>query len=75
MKSKELTTEYLLKLENVGAVLTSGNIPYGLSTCSTTSDWCAMFPKVSKELIEAWSDYARSKTILENTISILNSQK
>lgn len=75
MKSQELTTEYLLNLEKVGAVLTSGNIPAGLSTRSTTSEWCMMFPKVSKELIEAWSDYAISSAILKNTISILNLQK
>lgn len=75
MKSHDLTTDYLLNLEDVGGVLTSGTLPVGLNLRSPTSEWYATFPKVSKELIEAWSDYVRAKTILEDTISILNLQK
>ena len=75
MKSQELTTDYLLNLEDVGGVMSSGRIPVGLSLRSTMQDWYATFPNVDKCLLEAWADYVRSKNILEDTISILNAQK
>ena len=75
MNSHELTTRHLLNLEAAGVVITSGEIPIGLNLRSSLAEWFAMFPNVSKELVEAWSDYARAKTILHDTIVILNLQK
>lgn len=75
MKSQELTTDYLLNLEYVGGVMSSGKIPVGLSLRSSMRDWYNTFPNVDKGLLEAWADYVRSKNILEDTISILNAQK
>ena len=75
MTSQELTTDYLLNLEDAGGVLTCGKLPVGLTLRSTMREWYAAFPNVDEGLIEAWSDYVRAKTILEDTISILNAQK
>lgn len=66
-----MTTDDLLRLEEAGGVITFGGIPAGLDQNSSISDWYRMFPNVSMILIDAWFDYTRSKSKLEDIIAVL----
>lgn len=69
-----IDTKFLLMLESVGGLLTSGKYPEGLNFNSELTEWFTKFPTPNTELIVRWYDYLRAKYMLENYIKELSNK-
>ncbi len=69
--TSDLTTATLLLLEEVGAILSGGMEPNGLTLQHSLEEWQTSMPMVNPSLVKEWYLFSQAKYRLESIIQEL----